>query len=151
MNLLSGWGSNQHNIHFSILCSGLCARLKAQRSGLSWWCGGWESACQCGDKGLIPVREDSTHPEQLSLCTTAAEAHAWACSVGEAHTATGSPGSPQFREGPHRAMRTSAIETNEAVLKSHSRMNSVSESWWWPPPRSGGNGKEHSGPWRFPK
>ena len=44
-------------------------------SGLPWWSSGWKSTCQWRGHGSL-VREDSHAIKQLSLWTTATEAHA---------------------------------------------------------------------------
>ena len=57
-----------------ILCKELSSTSSIQ--GLPWWYSGWESTCQCREYGFDPWSGKIPHAsKQLSLCTTATEAH----------------------------------------------------------------------------
>ena len=50
------------------------SKLENKTTGLPWWSSGWKSTCQWRGHGSL-VREDSHAVKQLSLWTTATEAH----------------------------------------------------------------------------
>ena len=61
----------------SELCSNLSNNFqitKNKNARLPWWCGGWESACQCRGNGFKPWSGKISHAaEQLSPCATTTE------------------------------------------------------------------------------